>query len=496
MRNFLSVFIFLIPFLLVAQKDNVFLERSFWQSHPDLETVKEKIGEGHDATALNSNGFDGTIYALLGNADNEVITYLLSLQGNEMDKRTHDSRIYLHWAAMAGNNEMVEYLLKNGSSQTVVDSHGYIPLAFAAATGQKNWEVYKTFEKYGANLAETTDAEGTNLLLLIATYLEGETELQFFTEKGLSPQTTDAHGNGLFNYAAKGGNIGFLQLLEGKGLVPKKRNAEGGNAFIFAAQGTRGKQNSIEVFNYLKNLGLEPNVVTQSGVTPLHHLSYRATDPAIFNLFLTSGANVNQKDADGDTPFLNAAARNELAVVKLLESRGGDIKSSNAKGQTALMLAVENNSPDVVEFLIEKGSDASTKDAAGNNLAYYLVSGFHPEKMDGFDMKLRILQKIRVPMDVTQADGNTLYHLAAKTNQLELVKRLSALNIPINAVNDEGMTPLHLAAMKATGDELMKYLISQGADTGAVTEFGETPFDLAQENEQLQQRQTNLSFLK
>ena len=37
----------------VAQQENIFLDRSFWKSNPNLETVKQKITEGNDATALN-----------------------------------------------------------------------------------------------------------------------------------------------------------------------------------------------------------------------------------------------------------------------------------------------------------------------------------------------------------------------------------------------------------------------------------------------------------
>jgi len=62
----------------------------------------------------------------------------------------------------------------------------------------------------------------------------------------------------------------------------------------------------------LKSLGLDPNIVTKDGYTPLHRLAYSNGDPAIFELFLTAGADVNQKDAEGNTPFLNAASRNEL----------------------------------------------------------------------------------------------------------------------------------------------------------------------------------------
>jgi ankyrin repeat protein len=95
-----------------------------------------------------------------------------------------------------------------------------------------------------------------------------------------------------------------------------------------------------------------------------------------------------------------------------------------------------------------------------------------------------------------QADGNTLYHLAAKENNMELLKAISNFEIPVNIINAEGLTALHLAAMKAKNNQLMKYLISLGADKNAKTEFEETAFDLATENELLLKENVELNFLK
>ena len=107
-----------------------------------------------------------------------------------------------------------------------------------------------------------------------------------------------------------------------------------------------------------------------------------------------------------------------------------------------------------------------------------------------------MLQAKDVKLNTVQADGNTLYHLAAQQNNLALLKNLSNFEIPVNAKNSEGLTALHLAAMKAEDDEMMKYLIANGADKNAKTGFGETAFDLASENEQLQKENVALNFLK
>lgn len=495
-RKMTMLAMFFISIVVFAQEGNVFLERSFWKGNPDLETVKQKIAEGNDATVLNENAFDATIYALLEKSDTSVIKYLLSLEGNPVDKKTHDSRIYLHWAAYAGQIEMVDYLLEKGASVSELDSHGYTPLTFAVNAGQKEEALFHTFEKHGVRLTDEKNEDGADLLLLAAPSLANKKELDFFMNKGFKLDSKDHEGNGIFNYAAKKGTINFLELLVELGADYKSLNAEGGNAFLFAAQGGRGYSNPLPVYTYLKSLGLEPNIVTLEGYTPMHRLAYNNTDPAIFQLFLTAGAAVDQEDAEGNTPFLNAASSNTLKMVELLSKEVKDFNYTNNEGQTALMLAVQRNSPEVVAFLVQKGSNVLAKDNKANTLAHYLVASYDRRKPNDFTSKLKLLQAKGLEMNTVQAEGNTLFHLAAKANDLDLLKLVSAFDMDINAKNNEGLTALHIVAMKAEDDQLMRFLISKGADIKVRTDFEETVYDLAIENELLNKQNTSLNFLK
>ena len=50
--------------------------------------------------------------------------------------------------------------------------------------------------------------------------------------------------------------------------------------------------------------------------------------------------------------------------------------------------------------------------------------------------------------------------------------------------------------MKATNNELLLLLIEHGADKTIVTDFEESAFDLASENELLKEDQVSIDFLK
>lgn len=488
--------IFLWSSVSFAQRDNVFHNRAFWKTNPSLEIVKQQITAGNDATALNINGFDAVVYALLEKVDDRVVKYLLTFKENHVDKKTHDSRIYLHWAAYAGQVQLVEYLLSQGSSVTEKDSHGYTPLAFAVNAGQLDHKLFRAFVSSGVNLLEEKNEDDANLLLLAAPHLDDEEALTFFTDKGFDLNSKDLLGNGIFNYATKKASIDFLKLLIDKGVEVTTLNNNDGNALMFTVQGTRGYSNPLSVYQFLKEQGIEFNVVSKDGNTPLHRLAYNNYDTDIFELFIAAGASVDQKDEQGNTPFLNAAARNEIDVVRWFFPYVKDINAINNKGQNPLMLAVLRNSPEVVSFLLQKEADPYIKDASGNNLAFYLAQSFNMEKISDFDAKLKMLQKTDLKFNTTQADGNTLLHLAALDNNLELLKRLERFKIDINAVNKDGFTALHLAAMKANNDQMMKYLIAKGANVKIKTAFKETAFDLARENELLEKEQVSLSFLK
>ncbi|HEX8015357.1 MAG TPA: ankyrin repeat domain-containing protein, partial [Flavobacterium sp.] len=81
-------------------------------------------------------------------------------------------------------------------------------------------------------------------------------------------------------------------------------------------------------------------------------------------------------------------------------------------------------------------------------------------------------------------------------NDLTLLKKIADLNIDINTKNKDGLTALHKAAMVAKDDTILKYLISVGAKKDLTTEFDESAYALAKENESLTKSNVSVEFLK
>jgi ankyrin repeat protein len=508
MKKILFTALTLISLSVQAQK-NTLLDQAFWQGQPDVGQVKAEIEKGSSPSQFNPMSFDPVVLAINAQAPTATIKYLIDQPGNDLGKLTHDGRIYLHWAAYRGNTEIVEYLLTKGSKVNVMDSHGTTPLLFAANAGQQNTKVYDLLVAHGDNLKKNVNQDGANVLLLAIANDKDLTLTNYFISKGSDLNSTDVAGNNAFSYAARGGNLELLKTLVQKGVKPNP------NAMLMAAQsggGRRGGANNgagLALYQYLESLKIKPNVTGKTGENVLHYIVRKPNQTDIIAYFIAKGVDVNQADEEGNSVLMNAASGNrDTAVIAQLLPRIKNINQANLKGMTALTMAVRSNSPEMVSYLISKGADVKVLDKKGNNLAYYVMESYRPQggpamggpggapRGDDFGSKLTILKNKGLDITAPQKDGNTLYHLAVAKNDVGLLKNLQPLGIDVSAKNAEGLTALHKAALIAKDDVMLKYLVSIGAKKDAVTNFKETAFDLASENESLSKNNISVTFLK
>ena len=479
-------------FSFAQQSKNPFLDGEYWKSKPSIADIDANIAEGYSITEANSGGFDPTTYAIFGGNPVSTIDYLIK-KGNDVNKRTHDARTYIFWAASRGDVAVVKYLIEQGAKLDVEDSHGYSVSSFAAAGGQQDAAIFDLLIKNGADLKHEKDHHGKNIMLVAIARAKDLSLIDYLVEQGLDIDTTDDHGNGIFHYAAQGGNIEVMKALVKRGVSTAANKETGENAILFASRGGRGSSNGLEVFTYLEGLGIQPNVTSKEGITPLHNLLRSSDNLAIYKYFIEKGVNPNAEDQEGNTALLNAASRNKLEVISFLVDGTHNVNHANAKGSTALALAVQNNTEEVVTYLIEKGASVTVVDKEGNSLVHYLFDTRGLPR--DFDKKVAALKAKGLDFSTPQAGDKTVWHLAGQKNNVKLLSAISALGVDINKKDNQGNTPLHYAAMETDNAEILKFLLAQGADAKLTTEFGETAYDLASENELLSKNNVNVSFL-
>jgi ankyrin repeat protein len=495
MRNYIWILIFFIGTLGHSQ-ENIFFERSFWENTPSIEEVKNNVNAVNSLTALNPNGFDALVYAILSETPNKTIKHLLKYEGNGVNKLTHDKRTYVFWAAYKGNIELMRFLIDKGARMDLKDAHHYSPLTFAAATGQTNKAIYELCMSNGIDIKSDLDERGANALLLIIPNLKNVELIDFFEEKGLSLNDLDTLGNNAINYAAYSGNIKMIEFLVSKKLAINVIDSLGNNATIIGSIGTRSGSNSLEFFQFLKGLGVKINCTNKKGVNPIHNLSYESKDLAVYRFFEENGVTIDTSDSAGNTPLINAAKYNDIEVVTYLKNNTKEINKVNKIGCSALTNAVEHNTSKIVEYLIKEGANSKVEDKSGNNLTYYLIKSYDTSQIEDFKNKFNFLLAANLNVSKKQNKNNNYLHLAVEKNDLNLLKMFQKYPVNINEKNSDGLTALHKAAMTSKDASILKYLIFIGADKNSKTDFGETAFDLAQENELLKINTVNLEFLK
>lgn len=153
--------------------------------------------------------------------------------------------------------------------------------------------------------------------------------------------------------------------------------------------------NAREVAQWL-NRGVDANTVDPAGQTVLH-LAARAGALDVVRVLVDTRANIDRRNANGETAImlaalgghrsvvefliskeaqinqpgwtalLYAATNGHLEIIKILIENHAYIDSSPDNGLTSLMMAARGGHMSVVRFLLEEGADASLKNDRGES---------------------------------------------------------------------------------------------------------------------------------
>ena len=90
-----------------------------------------------------------------------------------------------------------------------------------------------------------------------------------------------------------------------------------------------------------------------------------------------------------------------------------------------------------------------------------------------------------------------IFSVSKYSNREDTIKKALELDKQhINTLNHEGNAPIHKAALLARNTEVLKLLVAHGASKTTKTEFEETAYELAENNDYLKQKNIDISFLK
>ncbi|KAG2424653.1 hypothetical protein HXX76_014377 [Chlamydomonas incerta] len=346
------------------------------------------------AKLVPSSDADTKLLAAARSNDTAALVAALG-DGGFPDTRPSDGMTALHHAATHGNAEAVKALLAEGASQGIKDASASTALFAAAAAGhaevlklllaaaaggKKDLEVVgKDGNTPLAVAAENGHEEAARVLLAAGAVRDAANEkketpaslavkaghaevLKVLLDAGVDPNSK-REGYTLVYLATFHGRLEVLKTLLSAGGDKDARNDNGFSPIAAAAE-----LNKAEVLKYLISVGanMHPVFDFKGSNTLLHRAAFgNATDSA--QVLLDAGFNKEAFDGeDKKTALSTAAARNNVAVMKVLIAAKCNLEDKDNDGFTALHYAAQKAHYAACELLIEAGANTSAKTKKGN----------------------------------------------------------------------------------------------------------------------------------
>lgn len=443
----------------------------------------------------------------------------------------------LHCAASRGNEEMVKFLLDSGVDGNAVSRDGSTALHMATQNGQRkcmklllsqqvNPQIANHQGAKCLQLAVGTAADEATVPLLVKNRAginsrnlrTGDTALHlavkwkrpriilFLLEKGAAMNMANEDGLTPLQLAAKLDNCEAISLLLQRGAQLETRSLSGLTALQIAAQ----KKHWIAL-DLLVIGGANINAWTQNGETLLHEEAKESSNPSIAAKLVNQGANIEARSSKGYTALQYAAISGNKTMFMFLLAQGANVDVLTPKGETLLHITppLNNDYLSILQALVDRGLSPNAVSSQGWTALHQTVhagTGALDLEYDNTKEYIELLLHHGADINAYTISpiAETPLHLATRANipRPPLLSLLISLGADINAMTNEGKTPLHLAGERAR-EPIFRILLGAGADlfleipdtsvnpdahvpaygsgSGCVS-AGSTAFDLARKN--------------
>lgn len=147
---------------------------------------------------------------------------------------------------------------------------------------------------------------------------------------------------------------------------------------------------------------------------------------AIVAMLALAGELVLPAPGNGDQRFIQAAARGDVAAVRLLQRERVDVNATDAEGSTALHWAVWGDDLETTDALIRAGANAAAANAFGITPAYVAAG-------NGNVAIVRKLLDAGADANTADRTGDTLLMAAVRTGKIDAVRLLLDRGAEMNA---------------------------------------------------------------
>ncbi len=189
--------------------------------------------------------------------------------------------------------------------------------------------------------------------------------------------------------------------------------------------------------------GVNTDTQNHNGTTALYMAAALGEDDVV-KAFIQKGANVNVIANYGWTPLMVAAGRGHLTIVQaLLSAPQINIDAKKFDGATALIVAAALDKDDVVKALIDHGANVNITDNYGSTpLISAVADQGHLKTVQA------LLSAPQIDINTKNIYGANALLLAAALGKDDVVKALITHGANVNITDNYGWTPLMVAAEK------------------------------------------------
>jgi ankyrin repeat protein len=366
----------------------------------DLKMVETLIAAGANVRTANRRGVP-PLYLACINASPAVARLLLEA-GADPHGALPEGETMLMAAARTGSLETVTLLLDRGVDVNARESwRGQTALMWAAA--QEHPLVARRLVERGADV--TIKSKGGFSALVFAVRSGNPESVRILLEAGGDVNDAASDGTSVLVVAIVNAHWELAASLLDRGADPNK-----------GAPGSSPLHAAIRVRN--------PDMVALPDPVPTGSLG--SFD--LIKALVAHGANVNAPASKGQTstflnltgatPFLLAAFKNDVTLMRFLREHGADPSIATSSGSTALMAAA--------------------------GLGY--DEGRHPDWSEAASLEaVKLVLDLGGDVNAVDANGNTALHGAAFTGALSVIKLLAGRGAKLDVTNKLGYLPVTIA---------------------------------------------------
>ena len=283
---------------------------------------------------------------------------------NELGLQDVGKLTALQWAVLHGHETLFDLAILaagvdvNRTSRCQLESTA---LHLAAMSTKANLKFIRALVKHGASVDAKDALGGTPLIraTIAKRALVIEELLRLGADMGTDNDYTLAH------IAARGGSVDCLRALADAGIDYSR--VFDGQTILHEAFAYGAELGAVKYILGQEGGRMLVNVPDTAGCTPLHLLMksrYLDTPEGreMVKLLLQCGADVQAKDASGNTPVHVSARVGDIDSMAELIRASYDIETGGASGETVLHVAVYGTT-ELMEYLLELGGGKSILEA-------------------------------------------------------------------------------------------------------------------------------------